>query len=268
MDRPHIPPGGDCAPVNPPARRSAGRRDLGEKAMFGEHPPRDPESAGPYGVGNGPALGVRRATAPKKCDDVVADHAPRVVGLCGFAGSGKSEAAAALEREGYTRLRFAGPLKAILRDALSRAGLGDVAVDRRVEGDLKEVPCDYLGGKTPRHFMQAIGEWARREIHPDFWVNMVMPEAEKILAQGGRVVFEDVRHLNEAAAIKGTEVDNATGARELWQVKGRRAHLPGDAATHASEQNPARLLPDFVLNNTRDIAHLAGQVLDAIPSDW
>lgn len=119
-----------------------------------------------------------------------------VIGLTGLAGSGKSTAAAYLAKEhGYTRLRFAGPLKSMMRCL----GLDE----RHTDGDLKEVPHPVLCGRTPRHAMQTIGtEWGRDLIGPGLWVNVAEDSAHRVLEEGGGVVFEDVRFDNEAEMIR------------------------------------------------------------------
>ena len=114
----------------------------------------------------------------------------RVVGFCGLIGSGKTTAAQHLVNKfGYERVRFAGPLKDMSRALLS---------ERQIDGDLKEVPCDVLGGKTPRVFMQLLGtEFGRQMIDQNIWVNAWLERARKFDA----VVADDVRFPNEADAI-------------------------------------------------------------------
>lgn len=61
----------------------------------------------------------------------------KILVLTGEAGAGKSTIARELERlEGFARIRFAGPLK----DMVRALGL----TEREIEGDLKEQPCDKL----------------------------------------------------------------------------------------------------------------------------
>jgi hypothetical protein len=81
--------------------------------------------------------------------------AARLIALTGYAGSGKSTLADILACEhGFTVVKFAGPLKAMLR----ALGLDE----REIEGDLKEQPCQLLAGHTPRRAMQTLGtEWGR-----------------------------------------------------------------------------------------------------------
>lgn len=186
---------------------------------------------------------------------------PRLIGLCGAAGSGKSTVAGFLEAQGYVRLRFAHPLKAMMRALLHSAGMDEVTASRCTDGDLKERPLGELLGATPRHAMQTLGtEWGRQYIHPELWVALTMGRAERMVAEGKRVVIDDVRFPNEADRIKGvTWSDRSrTHCGELWQVCGRG----GIAGTHASERH--EFAPDIVLDNARCLDVLEAQVLEAL----
>lgn len=158
------------------------------------------------------------AHAFEPANDNAPSSLPAVVAFTGKAGAGKSTAANYLVRKhGYTRVRFAGPLKAMMR----AIGLSDA----EIEGDLKETPCALLQGKTPRHAMQTLGsEWGRDSIGPDFWIGLWRAEAERVLAAGGRIVVDDCRFPNEAAAVR------ALGGRVI-AVAGRG----GIGGKHASE---------------------------------
>lgn len=120
------------------------------------------------------------------------DNYPRVVALTGAAGSGKSTAADYLIRHhGYERVKFAGPLK----DMMRAIGLGD----EQIEGGEKEEPNNLLCGKTPRYAMQTLGtEWGRNCMGDDFWVKLWRSRA----AQHSRVVVDDLRFPNEAEAVR------------------------------------------------------------------
>lgn len=166
-----------------------------------------------------------------------------IIGLTGRAGSGKSTVAAHLADRGYKRIRFADPLK----DMMRALGLDE----RHIEGDLKEVPCPLLAGKTPRHAMQTIGtEWGRGLIHPDLWVNAWAARA----ANDNLVVAEDVRFPNEEATIR-----RAGG----WVIGIER---PGTAAAagHPSEGQPVS--PDLWVRNDGDAAALLSQIDAALVS--
>jgi len=122
----------------------------------------------------------------------------RIIAFTGRAGSGKSTAAAYLETLGYTRTRFAGPLKSMLRALYASIGLAEEDIHRRIEGDLKEVPDPLLGGRSPRHAMQTLGtEWGRDLIAPELWVDLWRAR----VADGAKYVVEDCRFANEATAV-------------------------------------------------------------------
>jgi hypothetical protein len=120
---------------------------------------------------------------------------PVAVAFIGPAGCGKSTCADLLvEHYGYTRLKFAHPIKKML----TVLGLED----RHLEGDQKEVACDLLGGVSPRRAMQVLGhEWGRKLIHPDLWVRAWMKEAVFMLQNGHRLVCDDLRYPNELDAL-------------------------------------------------------------------
>lgn len=121
---------------------------------------------------------------------------PRIIALVGNVGAGKSTVAQHLiEQHGYKLVKFAGPLKNMLR----AIGLDD----EEIEGSRKEVPCDLLCGKTPRHAMVTLGtEWGRDLIGPEFWTGLWMEETAAHLNAGQVVVVDDCRFPNEYEAVK------------------------------------------------------------------
>lgn len=145
-----------------------------------------------------------------------------IVGLTGLAGSGKGVVADVLVNEfGFTRVKFADPMKNMLRRMLSDMGHIAEDVERMLEGDLKEVPIPELG-VSPRHLMITLGtEWGRDQVHAEIWTRLWAARAE----QFDRVVADDVRFPNEVYLIRGL-------GGQLWRI-----HRPGVvAAAHSSEQ--------------------------------
>lgn len=161
----------------------------------------------------------------------LAPAAPRtIIAFTGLAGSGKSTAAAHLvNRYGYTRVRFAGPLKAML------AALG--CTPDEIDGHLKEQPCDLLGGKTPRFAMQQLGtEWGRDTITPDLWIRAWQAALART---AGNVVVDDCRFPNEAEAVQA-----AGGV--IIQIE-----RPGAGAGAAGHSSEGQQLPAAVtIHNT------------------
>lgn len=129
--------------------------------------------------------------------DKVADL-PRVVGISGYASSGKTTVADYLVAfYGYKRIKFADGLK----DMLRAVGLSDESI----EGGKKEEPSQFLCGKSPRYAMQTLGtEWGRNLIGDNFWVNIWALKCEEWLweNQENKVVVDDVRFPNELQAVQ------------------------------------------------------------------
>ena len=119
-----------------------------------------------------------------------------LIAFTGRAGAGKSTAAYYLsEGRGFTRMRIAGPLKAMLR------AIGLAA--REIDGDLTERPCARLNGRTPRYAMQTLGtEWGRALMHPDLWIDLFVSDVRERLSLGENVVVDDLRFPNEEAIIR------------------------------------------------------------------
>lgn len=177
-----------------------------------------------------------------------------VIGLTGLKGAGKSEIARRLRlHHHFERARFAGALKEMFRAFLLYRGIHPNDIERAIEGDWKETDLHFLGGKSPRFFMQRLGtEFGRDLIDPNLWVDS---EVDRIRALAGsstrreppRFVFEDVRFPNEVEAIRRL-------GGSIWEVQ-----RPGlTRSEHESEQ--LQTTPDVVLHNNGPISYLFAQV--------
>jgi hypothetical protein len=155
-----------------------------------------------------------------------------IIAFTGLAGSGKSTAAAHLcDNHGFERVRFAGPLK----DMMRALGL----TEQEVEGDRKELPCALLCGKTPRWAMQSVGtEWGRDLIGSNLWTNAWQAAVDR-LPPAVPVVVDDCRFVNEAAAVR------ANGGA---LVKIVRPGAGAGAAGHSSEGQDLGIVADTIAN--------------------
>ncbi|WP_207479514.1 deoxynucleotide monophosphate kinase family protein [Arenibaculum pallidiluteum] len=172
--------------------------------------------------------------------------APRIIAVTGLAGSGKSTVATCLARRGYRRERFAGPLKSMMH------ALG--LTEEHTDGGLKEMPCDLLGGVTPRRAMQTLGtEWGRQLIDPNLWVRAWMQRAAE-----GLIVVDDCRFLNEAGGVRML-------GGVAWRVERPGHHL--DVGGHASEAEMHLIQADAVLRNTGTVEDLDWAV-GAMLENW
>lgn len=174
-----------------------------------------------------------------------------IVGFAGRKGAGKDTAAAMLISEGYRNIKFATPLKDMLRSYLGYRGVSYEIIERMVEGDLKEVPTDKLCGKTPRFFMQRIGtDFGRDMIGDTIWTDALKDHA----ALFDKVVCTDVRFPNEVATI--SEMGGV-----VIRVFDPKFEPP--AGEHQSEALIDTLETTFVVannKNTRSIASLHAHI--------
>lgn len=161
-----------------------------------------------------------------------------IIGFSGPAGAGKSTAAKILvEQRGFRLVKFAGPLKAMMR----AMGLDD----DHIEGALKETVHPVLGC-TPRHAMQTLGtEWGRQCIDPELWVNLARAA---ICADQVNVVLDDVRFENEAAMIRSL-------GGVIIEI---RPKVMTHFMNHVSE---AGVRPDLIIYNDGSISDLAASVV-------
>jgi dephospho-CoA kinase len=153
-----------------------------------------------------------------------------IIGLQGYAGSGKSTVADYLaKRHGFARRHIKQPIADMVASLIADAvpmGFDD-DIYRYLDGDLKRTPIAALGNRTPTEIQQFLG---RNFIHPDIWLDIWSAWA----AGHERVVQESVRFANEAERCD-----------VIWEVR-----RPGYEAlnAHVSEALPAK--PDVILDNS------------------
>lgn len=169
----------------------------------------------------------------------------RIIGLIGYAGAGKSESARYLrEIHGFQTPHIGRPLKAMLAALLREIGYGEETIARYVDGDLKREVIPELG-VTSTYAQQTLGtEWGRDCIAPDLWLSLWLAKADRTLAEGGRIVQESVRFINELEALR---------ARGALIVEIRRPGV-GPISDHPSEVLPGE--PDVVIDNDRSVVNL------------
>lgn len=176
-----------------------------------------------------------------------------VIALTGEAGSGKSAAASHLmETFGYEPVKFAFPLKVMLRAYYGTQGLEPEEIERRIEGDLKEEPDPYLNGHTPRHAMETLGtEWGRICMGDTFWIDAWRRKA----LQHPKVVVDDCRFDNEAQ-----EVRSLSGEVIRLRPKERRRKR----SKHAAERGIDDSLVDFEIANDGTLDDLRAKLTEII----
>jgi hypothetical protein len=192
-----------------------------------------------------------------------------VVGLSGFAQSGKTTAALYLEKKyGIRRKHIAEPLRAMLAVLLQANGMSSEMISRYLEGDLKEKLIPELG-VTSRFAQITIGtEWGRELINSDLWANTW----KRGIADGESVMNDSVRFPNEERVIKelggltilikrpGTEP-----AKYKWGKLGQFLFekLGIMWGVHDSERTD-KLKPDFIIHNDSSVEQLYADLDNAM----
>jgi hypothetical protein len=185
----------------------------------------------------------------------------KLIGLTGRKGHGKDTVASMLVERGYTQLRFADPLKNMLRAFYSTVGVPERDIERRMEGDLKEETCGFLSGKTPRYAMQTLGfEWGRGYIDDQFWITTLQRRAWQCRIKRENVVVSDVRFPNEAAAV-------AEMGGMIVRIDAGDRVPQNEHSNHASETEIDGLATDFVLDNSGSLAQLSSKVAALLDND-
>jgi hypothetical protein len=118
-----------------------------------------------------------------------------LIGLTGFAGSGKDSVAEFLSgHHGFTRVAFADPLKKTLYELnpyiTDELRLQDF-VDKRGWDEAKQIP-------EVRALLQRHGISMRNQLHTDIWVDAAFRVVDGLT----RCVLSDTRFPNEYAAIE------------------------------------------------------------------
>jgi len=165
-----------------------------------------------------------------------------IIGLSGYARSGKDEVAKILVEEyGYTRAAFADKIREFLYETNPQIG-----------GNRLQHLIDTYGWEVAksqpevRHLLQSIGVGARKLLGDDIWIYQVL----KDLHPSDKVVISDVRFKNEAECI---------GARggQLWRVKRTGVEAVN---SHVSEHDMDGYPVDKILKNEGTLEDLRTMV--------
>jgi hypothetical protein len=161
-----------------------------------------------------------------------------IIGLSGYARSGKDAVADVLVREyGFERVAFADPIRNIL-----------YALNPTVDGEGLSSIVDNYGWdiakskEEVRVFLQALGYAARVHIYKDIWIMAAFSK----MVEDKNYVITDVRFQNEAEVIQ-----NHKG--HIWRVQ-----RPGvePVNTHVSEWEMDNYNFDNILVNDGNLEQL------------
>ncbi len=186
--------------------------------------------------------------------------APRIIGLHGYAQSGKDTVASMLD--GYERLAFADRLRECVYTLNPEVTFHDLRT--RVQTlvdmhgwDYAKVNCDEI-----RRLLQVFGTEVGRELIKDgLWVDIVLDQmADGLEHPEAKFVITDLRFPNEVDGLsifgdeEGVEV-------ELWKIQ--RPGV-GPVNTHVSDAGLADDMFDIIIDNDGSLEDLRAKVLLAI----
>jgi hypothetical protein len=196
-----------------------------------------------------------------------------IIAVIGASGAGKSVFAdLAVQKYGFSRMKFAGPLKRMLKV------LGASEEDVNGSQEHRSKPVDLLLGKSWRYAMQTLGTEWRNYFGKKLWSNIFIEEVRKAYSAGlDRFIIDDMRFLHEVAAIKhwggiivAVRRPDVEPSRWAMQVYRMTSKLPPRLArvmakvlcaeyVHPSEGEWMEITPDFAIQNTRSLRYLMQQ---------
>ena len=150
------------------------------------------------------------------------DMTPKIIGLTGPKGVGKSTYAKSIE--GAVILSFATPIKEMLKIILP----GQRYLNFKEE-PIPKFPEDI----NARKLLQSLGtEWGRESVYPNIWVDQAYKAAEPFIGKK-TIVFDDIRFPNEGWAIRRWGHAHEV-LSEIVHIS-RKGHEPDLNETHVSE---------------------------------
>jgi hypothetical protein len=177
---------------------------------------------------------------------------PLVIGLTGFAGSGKDTVGKEFIRRDWKRVSFAEPVYALALaiDPVIDVGLG---IYERLSEIVEDIGWHDAKWYHPevRRILQQVGNEGRNIIRDDVWVAKGKDQIDQYTSEGYNVVLTDVRYPNEANMIRS--LDNG------FVVKVDRTGV-GPVNDHISDKGLGPALIDAVLVNDLTIAEIPAKV--------
>jgi hypothetical protein len=164
-----------------------------------------------------------------------------IVGLTGYAFSGKSTVASELSR-------------IIERDyglRCTRSAFGDALKDLA----RREFGWDGKKDERGRRLLQILATEAGRHYDPDIWVNKFLDNLRYINEDFSVVIVDDVRYPNEASAIKNSRgfIVRVTASFDVRSARAFGLGASAGVTSHESEAHADSLYADYVYDNDRDV---------------
>jgi len=153
---------------------------------------------------------------------------PKLIGLCGAKGVGKSTYASFIAGQNGHVYSFATPLKTMLMSVFP-----EEYILKQKEATIPNYPKHVTG----RYLLQTLGtDWARKMITEDIWMLMLRERLVKDMEEKATpMVIDDLRFPNEAMMVREL-------GGEVWELR-RRGFKPSND-NHVSESGLSEDLID------------------------
>lgn len=197
--------------------------------------------------------------------------APRIIGLHGYAQSGKDTVAGFLRDAGYQRLAFADRLRECVYALNPGVGVvewedgplsGEVEM-ARLQDEVDDIGWDRAKVENPevRRLLQVFGTEVGRELIKDsIWVDIVLDQmADGLEHDEAKFVITDMRFPNEVTGLLQFGEDEGVRV-ELWKIE--RPGV-GPVNAHVSDAGLADSLFDLIIDNDSSLEDLQAKVLFA-----
>tara|TARA_R110000850_G_scaffold91896_2_gene195378 strand:+ start:921 stop:1949 length:1029 start_codon:yes stop_codon:yes gene_type:complete len=196
-----------------------------------------------------PSMPVRKPVVKLPVKPV--ERSSKLIGLVAPKQSGKDTASEHMvQRHDFTNLKFAQPLKDMIRSLLASAGYKNYHIEDFIEGKRREEPLPIFGGKSVRYMMQSLGtEWGRNLLCADVWLNIMRSKIESL--PDNPIVISDVSFDNEADMVRSMGGD-------VVRIQRDAAESNGD--THASEGGRSSVKADLVIRNNDTVDNFISSI--------
>lgn len=175
----------------------------------------------------------------------------RLIGISGWANTGKDAAAAALVESGWHLGKFSGPLKEAMYRTNPQIVQNGITYSYAALVDAYGIEEVKERFPESRAFMQRFGKAMREIVGERVWVDAAL----ELVPAGADAVFVDCRYRNEADAIRA-----AGGLVIRIERPGIRPAVGPDGTVHQSEIDLDNYDFDVVVRNDSSLERLRLQM--------
>lgn len=123
---------------------------------------------------------------------------PKLIGICGRIGAGKTTFANYLIEEGFEEITFAQPVKKIVEIVY---GFDYDILLAKTQSTRQKRDELIIDGYNARTRMEQVGTMFRN-VEPNTWINVAKRKINELYTKGKNIIVTDCRYKNEIDAIR------------------------------------------------------------------